>query len=667
MRNWRSQSQERKRKKIKNKIHIKSREQTDAAEPKAKFILRLFLIVPVCYLLYALLPPLFANNFIFQDHLARKISKATGTRAELVGFSLSSWTGPFKIEIAALDLYEAKENGRMIVSLDHIKAKTQPWLVLPPFFALSEGNVRVMEWCRAGESIKKVLRSLPYLPLEKWPVWEDESRSAEFHSVRFDLKKEQGNLLFSLTSDVDCPTLSESEISTRGCFYRDSKALSLYDLYFSGRSRSLYRSIKDGKIVEEAYDVPFVLTCDLEIEKDRTEVKNISFLADRFLSTGKISKTPEEFSFVLNGTGHFSQELAQLCGLTRRVSYFNELDCQVKGSAAKGQKLKSEGEARFKEGQIIGLSLKDAKLTFSAMDDHLTALDLDSSFWQGQIKLKALESNIGKSGDTLLKSTFEIKEASAGDMLEYFKCRGKMPGGTISLYSEIFLTNGTLTAVLSSGEETLRSLYGSGKVTASNVDLAYFAKDDFLSGQAPLVLQRVLGSGATLASAKEKLPFLQQIMQSLGKEKLKNYSASFKIKDGSVISPATRLNGTIGQMEASGRCQLSNGDVDYSLKLTLNQTLSSKYAKQPLASLFLENGLIVLPIKMQGDLREPKISLDLSEDKKALFEDRVLQLVTDFYNDKLRGAAGRFLGEGESGDLMQKIEDSVKELLKKLL
>lgn len=627
--------------------------------------MRLLLIIPVCYLLYAALPPLFANNFIFQDHLCRKISKATGTRAELAGFSLSSWTGPFKIEIGALDLYEAKENGRMILSLDHIKAKTLPWQALPPFFALKEGSARVMEWCRAGESIKKVLRSLPYLPLEKWPVWEDESRSAEFHSVRFDLKKERGDLIFNFTSEVDCPSLCESEISSKGRFRAASKTLLLNDLNFSGRSRSLYRSIKDGKIVEEAYDVPFVLTCDLELEKDRAEIKNISFLADRFLSTGSISKTPAEFSFVLNGTGHFSQELAQLCGLTRRVSYFSELDCQVKGSAAPGSQLKTEGEARFKEGQIVGLSLKDAKMTFSALDDRLTSLDLDASFWQGGVVLKAKENAIGKD-KRLLRASFEIRDASAGDMLEYFKCRGKMPGGTISLYSEVFLTNGTLTAILSSGEETLRSLYGSGKISANNVDLAYFAKDDFLSGQAPLLLQRVLGSGATLASAKEKLPFLQQIMQSISKEKLKNYSASFRIKDGAIISPATKLNGALGQMEASGRCQL-NGEMDYSLKLTLNQALSSKYAKQPLASLFLENGVIVLPIKMQGDLREPKISLDLSEEKKGLFEDRVLQLVTEFYNDKLRGAAGRFLGEGESGDLMQKIEDSVKELLKKLL
>ena len=76
---------------------------------------------------------------------------------------------------------------------------------------------------------------------------------------------------------------------------------------------------------------------------------------------------------------------------------------------------------------------------------------------------------------------------------------------------------------------------------------------------------------------------------------------------------------------------------------------------------------IEIPIKLTGSIRSPKATLDLTEEKKALFEDRVLQLVTDFYNDKLGSAAKRFLGENESGDLMQKIESSVKELLKKLL
>ena len=623
------------------------------------------MIIPALYILYALLPPIFTNNFIFQDHLARKISKVSGTRAEVVGFSLSSWTGRFKIEIPALDLYEPKENGKIIMSADHIKCEMWPWQIISPFFALNKGSIRIVEWCRAGENIKLALRNLPYLSLEKWPLWEDESRSANFQRIRFEIQKEQGALSFAFTSNVDCPNLSESELASKGKYYPSSKVLIFNDLQFSGRSRSVCRSIKDGKIVEDAYDVPFVLTCDLALESDKTEIKNISFLADRFLSTGKITKTKDEFSFLLNGSGDFSPELAQLCGLTHRVSYFKGLDCQVKGSAKADQKLKTEGEASFKEGQLTGLSLENAKLNFSAFNDHLSSLDLTSAFWQGAIALKAKEAKI-PNGQTLLKTTFEVKDASASDMLEYFKCKGKMPGGTISLYSEVFLTNGTLTAILSSGEETLRSLYGSGKITASNVDLSYFAKKDFLSGQAPLLLQRVLGSGATLASAKEKLPFLQQIMQTLSKEKLKNYSASFKIKDGAIISPVTKLTGSIGQIEASGKCYL-NGEIEYRMKLCVNQTLSSKYSKQPLASLFMENSQIVLPIKMQGDISEPKISLDLSEDKKALFEDRVLQLVTDFYNDKLRGTAGRFLGEGETGDLMQKIEDNVKELLKKLL
>lgn len=631
----------------------------------AKKLLRLLAVIPVLFILYALLPPLVANNFIFQDHLARKISKASGLRAEIVGFSLSSWTGPFKIEIQALDLYEPKDNGKMVFSLDHLKCEMLPWQVLPPLFGLGNGTIRVLEWCRAGEDIKRTLKSLPYLPVEKWPVWEDESRGAEFHRVRFEIEKDAGALVFSAASDVDCPNLSESELSAKGKFYPASRVLTLSDLQFSGRRRSLYRSIKDGKIEEEAYDVPFLLTCDCALEKGKTEIRNISFLADRFLSTGWISRTPEEFSFLLNGTGDFSQELAQLCGLTRRVSFFRELDCQVKGGAAKGQKLKTEGEARFREGRLTGLSFTNAVMTFGALNDHLTYLKLDSGFWRGSLGLNVSESNLA-GGETLLKASFNVKDAAAADMLEYFKCRGKMPGGTLSLSADLFLTNGTFTALLSNGEETLRSLYGSGKITASDVDLSYFARDDFLSGQAPLLLQRVLGSGATLASAKEKLPFLQQIMQSLGKEKLKNYSASFQIRNGAILSPVTKLKGNVGELEGSGRCLL-NGEVDYRLKLNLSRALSEKYAKQPLASIFLENGVISVPIKMHGDIRDPKISLDLSESKKALFEDRVLQLVSDFYNDKLKNTAGRFLSEGDSGDLMQKIEDSVKELLKKLL
>ena len=50
-------------------------------------------------------------------------------------------------------------------------------------------------------------------------------------------------------------------------------------------------------------------------------------------------------------------------------------------------------------------------------------------------------------------------------------------------------------------------------------------------------------------------------MQSLGKEKLRNYSASFTIKDGRIISPAATLSGNMGEIKAQGSCALT-GEMD---------------------------------------------------------------------------------------------------------
>ena len=323
------------------------------------------------------------------------------------------------------------------------------------------------------------------------------------------------------------------------------------------------------------------------------------------------------------------------------------------------------GDLTFKKGRLLGVELEGAKLYFKAVNDQLKSLSLTSGFWQGKATINSRERAL-KSGPSLLEAKIDLTDISMSDMLEHFKCSGKMPGGLCSLTADLSLTNGTLTSLIDGGEETLRKLYGKGKISARNVNLSYFTDRDWQEGKAPLLLQRLLGAGATIAQAKEELPFLQQIMQSLSKEKLRNYSASFTIKDGRILSPATTLNGNMGEIKAQGSCALT-GEMDYKLQLKLNKTLSAKYSKQPLASLFITDGAIEIPIKLTGSVRSPKATLDLTEEKKALFEDRVLQLVTDFYNDKLGSAARKFLGEGESGDIMQKIESSVKELLKKLL
>lgn len=630
-----------------------------------RFSWRHLLVIPGLYLAFAILPPLVANNFVFRDHVARKISKACGLRADVVDFKLSSWTLRFKVDIPALDLYEAKEGGKAVMSLDYIHFEMWPHQIFSPFFGMEKGSIRTMEWVRARERVKTFLSAVPYLNVSELQFWEDESRPAYFQRIRFDAKKKKGCLNFNVSCDVDCPALSESTLVSRGRYDRAQKTLFLDNLSFSGHKRSAAKTIIEGRIVEDVSDVPFTLDCDCIIDTEKIELNSISFMADRFLSTGSILKTKDGLTFLLNGSGNFTRELAQLCGLQRRVSHFDALDCRLEGKPCENGKLLTEGELSFKKGRLTGIELEGANLCFKALNDHLSSLSLTSSFWQGKATINSRERSL-ENGSSLLETHIDLADVSMSDMLLHFKCSGKMPGGVCSLSSDLFLTNGSLAALFDGGEETLEKIYGKGRISAKNVNLSYFTDRDWQEGKVPVVLQRLLGAGATIAKAKEELPFLQQIMQSLGKEKLRNYSASFTIKEGRIISPATSLNGNMGEIKAMGSCSLM-GEMDYKLQLRLNKTLSDQYAKQPLASLFIKDGAIEIPIKLTGSIRSPKATLDLSDEKKALFEDRVLQLVTDFYNDKLGSAAKRFLGENESGDLMQKIESSVKELLKKLL
>lgn len=627
-----------------------------------KLVRRCLIVALALFLAMALLPPLVANNFVFRDHLARKISKATGCRAEVVGFTLSSWTGKFKIDIPALDLYEAKEDGKMIMSLDYIHCEMYPWQIITPFFGQKNGSIRNVEWVRAVESFRAFAKDLPYLPLN-FPAAKDDGKTINFQKVRFEANNVKGILNFHLSCDVECPTLSESSLTTRGRFDNSSRELFLDGLSFSGRSRSLTRVVRDGKIVEDVYDVPFTFVCDCSVKKGSAKFENISFMADKFLSTGSVLLQKKELSFLLNGSGELTPSLARLMGLTERVSYFDGLDGRVVGETKEGA-LQTEGKMAFQKGALCGVELEKADFFFKAVNDHVTSLALTSGFWHGSAAVTMNEKKVSK-GSTLLKADLDLKGLLINDMLEHFKCRVRAPGGSCDIKCALSLTNGTLGAFLEGGNEIQKQIYGKGRISARDVELSYFMDAEWRDGKAPFFLQRLLSSGASIASAKEELPFLQQIMQSLGKEKLKNYSADFIVRNGAVESPLSKLSGKMGEVTAKGSCSF-DGKLDYKLELKLNSELSNRYAKQPLASIFVKDGQIVIPVKMSGDLKSPKATLDLTEEKKAVFEDKVLDLVTEFYNDKLKGAASRILGEGDE-EIMQKIENSVKELLKKLL
>ena len=617
-------------------------------------------------LLFFLLPPLITSNFLFRDYLERQIGQATGCRVEIASLSVSSWTGRFKIVIPTLDCYEANESGKPLASLDFVRCEMYPWQIIPPLFGLHNGTIRDFAISRSGERLKTFLKRFPYLDLETFPVWEDESRDAYLRRLSFSLEKHGKNLRFSAHCDVECPALTDAFIIFDGSFSPSQKTLQLSNFLFQGRRHTKTRTIKSARIVEETTDIPFSLAGTASFEKDETKLSKLRFEADQLFSEGELFIKLGDVNFSFKGDGDFTQNLAALCGLTHRVSRFNKLSYQVEGKGiAKNKTLETNGNLAFKDGVMLGVALTNAVLNFSAQNDHLTALVMTSSFWRGNGVIKAKETET-EDQQKLLKTSLFLERLALSDLLEYFRCRAKMPGGTLSLEADLFLTNGTLTACLEGGDEVIRSLYGSGTLSAHNVNLGYFTQNDWFSGEAPKLLQRLLGTGAALSNAKEELPFLQQIMQSLGKEKLRNYTAVFMIRDGALQTPATTLGGNLGEISASGECSLL-GELDYKLDLKLNEKISAQYARQPLASMFFKGSNIVIPIKLKGSLLDPKATLNLTPEQRVEFEERTLKLVTDFYNDKLKSTAARLLPESEMENVMEKIEHSVKELLKKLL
>ncbi|MBR6461573.1 hypothetical protein IKS73_00325, partial [bacterium] len=209
-----------------------------------KFSWRYLLVIPGLYLAFAILPPLIANNFIFRDHAARKISKALNCRADVVDLKLSSWTGRFKVDIPALDLYEAKGDGKAIMSLDYIHFEMWPHQIFSPMFGMEKGSIRTMEWVRARERIKTLLSAVPYFNVNEFQFWEDEGRPAYFQRIRFDARKKSGCLNFNFNCDVDCPALSESSLTSRGRYHYSSGTLFLDSLSFTGHKRSAAKTIK---------------------------------------------------------------------------------------------------------------------------------------------------------------------------------------------------------------------------------------------------------------------------------------------------------------------------------------------------------------------------------------------------------------------------------------
>jgi hypothetical protein len=194
-------------------------------------------------------------------------------------------------------------------------------------------------------------------------------------------------------------------------------------------------------------------------------------------------------------------------------------------------------------------------------------------------------------------------------------------------------------------------------------------------GSVPDAIARSLsGEGSVLATEGkiELSPTVAALWKSLGFEEAKairfnDLTSAFQLDGGKLVTKNLNVRGSDASWKAQGAVAF-DGALDYDMQVELGEELSNAYRKKmgrDLAQIVAGSGPLTLDLKLTGNAKAPKVSVDTSK-----LVERAKANATDAARKSLEKEAGKALGKllGGSADSTKapgaaKPESTVKNLL----
>ncbi len=224
------------------------------------------------------------------------------------------------------------------------------------------------------------------------------------------------------------------------------------------------------------------------------------------------------------------------------------------------------------------------------------------------------------------------------------------------------IANTGISDLFSDSSRLIQNMSGQGDISLSNCYLGYFASDRWqMSQKIPTLLKNYLSLSANLTGAGSSMPLIKELMKEINLKMPREITTSLELKNGSFNTREIYARTPLGTLHGKGSCA-AEGDLDYTMKLTLAEPLKEKYGDNPLLEFFTNNDQILFPMKLTGTLSHPKVDLDLTDDQRAEFEERAIEVITEFVQRKLARERGE---EGSRIDTHQ-LEKTIRSLIRKL-
>ena len=625
-----------------------------------------FFVVAALLIIWIILPVLIANTPLITGPLERNLSKKFNAKVNVEKVRISNWTLRPKVRISTIDFYERKTN-LFLAFVDNVNMQLSP-------LSLLAGKIKTEKI-----TVSRVDVELPSLIIQRYLLANkfisksvlDESvnkidRYMSFVNGVISIDESNGWDVVSVDSKCEFPFMSEAGISFRYAIEPENHIIKIQKFHASG-IRSIERlDFSRGNSSRYTLDLPIDIDFEGTIKGEVIDISPIKLTLDMCIINASYTKNSSGTFLKVTAKDQNFNRIERLFKTRTKDNKLVDVSFQLNSHASStSKKMLTDCSVQVKKGIFRNVPFRNFSTSFNLLNDRINSFNCYVDAWHGKLHLDLLNKM-----DTWNSTNNTLTGHISADRVDLNACLSEMSsipartGGEVNFNIDFDIENIGIAHFIHSKLPQLDFSHGSGEICLSNAFLTYFATENWESTrEIPKIVRRFLNLTANMTGAPLSLPILNKLIKQLEINKPRTVFAKIQINNGKLTSPEIKAETTVGTLFANGTCSES-GELNYHLKIDLNEDVISKYGSHPLLSIFLKDDTVELPVILVGTLEQPDVQLNMTPKQQKLFEDKLTEIVTEYVeNNLLKKEEKVTLTE----DNLKSIKKTVKSLIKRFL
>ncbi|MCK5851772.1 hypothetical protein KAH27_01975 [bacterium] len=617
------------------------------------------------FVLWIILPSIIANTSLVTKPIESKLSNFFNAKVTVQKIKISNWTLTPKLKISSIDFYE-KNTNLFIAFVDNVSMNLSP-------FSLLAGNIKTKEI-----TVSRIDVELPSLIIQRQLLkhnyilkpFLDESinKIDQYMSfVNCVIKINESNKwnMVNVNSECEMPFISEAGISFNYTASPENDIIKIHEFHASG-IRSIERlDFRKDKAAFYTLDLPIDIYFTGTVKSNNINISPIKLTLETSVINAAYNKNSTGSFLNINAADQNFNRIERLFKTRTQNNKLVDVSFQLNSHVSSAsEKMLTDCSVQIKNGVFRNVPFKNYSMSFNLINDKINRFESSVNAWSGNLHLNLLNKTAGNSTNNTLVGHISATRGDLNACLSELSSIPARAGGEFNFNIDFDVNNIGIAEFIYNKLAQLDFNQGSGEICLSNAYLKYFAGERWQSTrEIPKIVRRFLNLAANMTGAPLSLPILNKLIKQFKMNTPRTVFAKLQIKNGNLTAPEIKAETSVGTLFANGTCS-DAGALNYNLKIDLNEDIIKKYGDHPLLSMFLNDNTLELPVLLTGSLDQPDVQLNLSPEQRALFEERLTDIVMEYIEDKL-------LKEEDKADVseenLESIQKTVNGLIKRFL